>query len=385
MTSIRVTLRASYPLLSKKTYLATHSMGLPPESARDALASYFDTWSGSGIGAWDGPFPSAVDQFCRDIEALLQAPPQSVVPAMNVTHAMSRVASCFDFRGARRRIVLTNLEFTTTYPLWRGCERLGAEVVVVRSRDGMSIELEDLLSAIDERTAVVPIGHAFFRSGALQDLSAIAARAHEVGAFVLADGYQSAGSVPVDVTANQVDFYVGGCHKWLCGGAGAGYLYVNPSTTSELLPRFRGWFGLANPFSYELDVVDDPKPPPTVSRFMGGTANVPAIHAAREGLKRILEIGVDTIRAHSERLTTKLVDGVLERGFALTSPRLFSARNGMVCFDFPGADDLKSRLAEADIVVDWRPACGFRVSPHFYNDDQDIERFFSVLDRLRKR
>ncbi|MBI3927095.1 MAG: aminotransferase class V-fold PLP-dependent enzyme [Armatimonadetes bacterium] len=372
-------MRDRFPLLSRRTYLASHSLGAVPASASAALQEYYRHWAELGILAWDGPWWEMMKAFCSSLEQLLGAPSGTVVPMLNVTRAMAGVASSFDYGRARNRIVLGELEFTTCFPFWRGQERLGAELVVVPSADRVSVSLPALLEAIDERTLLVVSSHAYFRSGALQDLRALSRAAHRVGALVLGDGYQTVGCVPVDVVGLEVDFFVGGCHKWLCGGPGAGYLYVRQELIPQLQPRLTGWFGLADPFEYDADFGSAP-PHPESYRFLCGTPNIPAFYAAREGIAAVLELGIETIRRRSVELTSLLVAGARERGLGIRSPLDPQRRNGMVCLDFEGDRQAQKDLQEQGIIVDWRPDCGLRVSPHFYNDEQDLARFWSAID-----
>lgn len=374
--------RARFPILDRRTYLASHSLGAVPRATADALAQYYQEWATDGILAWDGPWWAAVREFGGRIESILRAAPETVVPMQNATRAMAAVASCLDFEAPRNRVVMTALEFTTSYPLWHGCAARGAELVVVPSDDGVTVDTQRLVDAIDERCVIVPTSHVYFRSGAIQDLATVSEAAHAVGALVLGDGYQAAGTVPVDVTALGIDFYVGGCHKWLCGGPGAGYLYVRRDLIAALRPRLTGWFGLRDPFSYEPGT-GAPEPNDGVLRFLGGTPNVPALYAAREGLAIIDEIGVDAIRRASTRLTSWVVEEALARGMELRTPRDAAARSGMVCLDFEGARAAAEALIARDVIIDWRPDCGIRLSPHFYNNAQDLETFFGVLDEVR--
>jgi len=373
--------RSEFPILQNKTYLCSHSLGAVPERTSATLQRYYDEWASLGIEAWDGPWWEAVLGFGADIEGILGAAPGSVVPMQNVTRGFAAVASCFDYRGTRNRIVLTALEFTTSYPFWRGLEALGAEVVVVPSEDGMTVSTERLCAAIDERTLLVPTSHVYFRSGALQNLGAVVERAHAMGAMVIGDGYQTVGTVPVDVAALGVDFYVGGSHKWLCGGPGAGYLYVRPDLIGTLRPRLTGWFGLESPFSYEPG--DAPTPSPGIQRFLGGTPNVPGLYAAREGIRIVAEVGVDAIRARSIELTQRIVAAADEMGLSVRTPRNPADRSGMVCLEFDGSQQAASALIAEGIIVDWRPDCGIRLSPHFYNLEEELDRFFEVLKTVR--
>ena len=371
--------REQYPILESKTYLASHSLGAVPRATRDALNEYHDLWATEGILAWDGPWWQAVLNYSATMERIIGAPEGTVVPMQNATRGMAAVASCFEYQAPRNRIVITSLEFTTSYPFWTSQQRLGAELVVIESRDGKTVDLEDFVNALDERVLLVPTSHVYFRSGALQDLATIIDAAHRHGAMVLGDGYQAVGTVPVHMETLDVDFYVGGSHKWLCGGPGAAFLYVRPDHVQRLQPRLTGWFGLKNPFGYDPRSAK-PELSDGVHRFLGGTPNVPALYAAREGLRIIDTIGVEAIRRVSTAQTTQVIERADERGLTVHTPRNPNERSGMVCLDFPDAERVSHQLCEQGIVVDWRPDCGLRMSPHFYNTEEDTTRFFTAID-----
>lgn len=384
MTDSLLAYRERFPILARKAYLASHTLGPVPAAAREALLAFYDAWNEEGILAWDGPWWESVLEFSRLIEGVLAAPPGSVVPMQNVTRALAAICSCFEFDGAQRdRIVTTDLEFTTTRPFLLEQRRLGARVEFVPSDDGMTIPEERVCEAIDERTRLVVVSHTFFRSAALVDLRSIAQAAREKGALLVADGYQTAGCVPVDVGDLDVDFFVGGSHKWLCGGPGAGFMYVRPDLIPSLRPRFRGWFGLRDPFSFakgEEGLAYNEG----VVRFLAGTPNVPAMYSAREGLKIILEVGAERIREKSLRMTRWCIEQAQERGLTVRTPREDDRRSGMVCIDLPGAEQVCESLCAAGVVCDHRPDCGVRMSPHFFTSEDDLERFFHTLDSVRK-
>lgn len=373
-------LRERFPILERWNYLCSHSLGAVPRASSESLQQYYREWAELGISAWDGPWWKAMEEFCSLIEQALGAEAKTVVPMQNVTRAMAGVASCFDYKD-RPKVVLTALEFTTTFPFWRHQEQLGAELVVVPSEDGKEIDTEALCAAVDERTQLVLTSHAYFRSGALQDIAAVTRAAHRQGALVMVDGYQAAGALPVRAREVGFDFYVGGCHKWLCGGPGAGYLYVRPGLHQQLVPRLTGWFGLSDPFAYTPDTGTG-TPHEGILRFLGGTPNVPAFYAAREGIRTVLEVGVDNIRAYSQQLTQQILVEAQKRGLTVRSPEAPERRNGMVCIDFPTSQAVCRQMQKEEILTDWRPDCGLRISPHFYNSGEDIEGFFAALDRL---
>jgi kynureninase len=375
-------LRSRFPILEEETYLASHSLGAVPASAKEALEGYHEAWARQGIGAWEGPWAEAIATFNEQIAGILGAPEGTVAPMLNATRGMAGVASALDPSQGRDKIVMTDLEFTTSYPLWRGFEELGAEIEVVESPDGVRVPAEAIADAVDESTLLVHTCQVYFRSGALQQLEPVVEAAREAGAYSLVDGYQSVGVVPVDVAELGVDFFVGGSHKWLCGGPGAGYLYVREDVAEELDPRLRGWFGLADPFAYEQLEGRGP-PAEGARRFLGGTPNVPGLVAAREGLEAIREVGLDRIRQRSLDLTDRILVHADAQDLTVRTPREEARRGGMVCLDFEGAEQATDELAEQGIVVDWRPVCGIRVSPHFYNTEDEIDELFGALARIR--
>lgn len=374
-------LREHFPLLASRTYLCSHSLGAVPTAARQALEQYWREWAELGIAAWDGPWWQTLLDWCADLEALLGAAPGTVAPFPNATAALAAVVSCFLPQGRRRRVVLTDLEFTTAYPFWRAHQELGFELTVVNSPDGVTVPLEHLVQALDETVLMVFTSHVYFRSGAAVDLAGLTRAAHQVGALVVGDGYQAVGTLPVDVTRLEVDFYLGGCHKWLCGGPGAGWLYVRPQLLPDLRPRLRGWFGLREPFRYSPGS-EAGELHPGAWRLLGGTPNVPGLYASREGLRLVRRLGLPAIRAHSQELAEALIAGADARGLRVRTPRRAQERSGMICLDFPRSQEACEALAESGVMVDWRPDCGLRVSAHFYNSRSDVERFFAELDRF---
>lgn len=374
--------RDQFAILGRKTYLASHSLGAVMHETKQALMQYADDWAELGIEAWDGPFWEAVEDFQALIGGFVGMPPSSICPTGNVTRGMAGIASCFDYRGERRRILISELEFTTTFPFWHGQAELGAEIVVVPSRDGVHVHLEDWLRELDERTLLVVCSHAFFRSGALcPDLQVFVEKIHDFGALLLLDTYQTLGAVPCQAGASGVDIVVGGCHKWLCGGPGAGFLAVHPNVLEKFHPRLTGWMGLANPFEYSKDSGRG-VPHPSALRFLGGTPSVPALYAARPALKLITDLGVERIRKISCQLTEGLRERLLEKGFKLRSPSDPTLRNGMLCVEVHNGEQLVRRFSERGCVVDYRPDCGLRVSPHFYNTTDDLKLFIDLLSEL---
>src|SRR5437867_2815833 len=298
--------RERFPILGETTYLISHSLGPMPDEAERRLAQYAHTWRTRGVRAWGEGWwelPTAVgDQLAR----LIGAPPGSTVMHQNVTIAEAIVLSCFDLTSGRNRIVYEEENFPSVRYLMQAQRSRGAEIVVCPDE-------EAIVAAIDERTLLVPISHVIFKTGRIQDVDPIIRRAHEVGAFVVLDAYQSVGTVPLDVTALGVDFAVGGSVKWLCGGPGAAWLYVRPDLAATLEPALTGWQAHARPFAFEpeQDYAEG------AARFLTGTPNVPALYAATAGYDIVEEVGVERIRARSLEQTELLLGLLEEAGLVL--------------------------------------------------------------------
>ena len=353
--------RDRFPILEHTTYLINHSLGAMPAAAETRLAEYAETWKSRGIRAWAEGWWTMPMTVGDQIGRIIGAPPGSTVMHQNVAIAEAVVLSCFRVDGRRNRIVYEEANFPSVRYLYQAQAERGAEVVVVR--DDRAI-----VDALDERTLLVPISHVLFRSGEIQDVEAIVRRAHEVGAYVVLDAYQSVGVVPLDVTALGVDFAVGGSVKWLCGGPGAGWLYVRPDLAERLEPSLVGWQAHARPFAFEPEL----EYAPGAARFLTGTPNVPALYAATAGYDLIEEIGVEAIRANSLRQTELLITLLDDAGFEVGSPREPGRRGGTVTVRVPEFEAVHKELADRQILCDFRPATGLRLGPHFFTSDDDL-------------
>jgi kynureninase len=353
--------RDRFPILAETTYLISHSLGPMPHAARDRLSEYADTWATRGVRAWAEGWWEMPLTVGDQIGRLIGAPPGSTVMHQNVTVAEAIVLSAFSFEGERRRIVYEEGNFPSVRYLYQAQADRGAEIVVCPD-DAAIVE------TIDERTLLVPITHVLFKTAEIQDVQAIVRRAHEVGAHVVLDAYQSVGTVPLDVTKLEVDFAVGGSVKWLCGGPGAGWLYVRPDLAERLEPALIGWQAHARPFAFEPEL----EYAQGVARFLTGTPNVPALYAATAGYDLVEEVGIETIRAHSLR-QTDLLGAVLEQaGFDVVSPRDPARRGGTLVVRTPEVRAVHTELGERGIICDTRPDVGLRLGPHFFTTDEEL-------------
>ena len=372
--------RDEFPALEHSVYLISHSLGAMPKRAATDLQRFTDLWVKEGINAWHTWLPE-VERAAERVGKIIGAPPGSMTMLTNVSEAQARIASCLDYVGDRRKVVYSTLNFPSVSYLWQAEARRGAEVVVVPSDDNISVSTERMCEAIDERTLMVPISHVLFRSSAIKNVRAITERAHEVGALVLLDLYQSTGVVPFDVTDLDVDFACGGSVKWLCGGPGAGYLYVRADRMAQFSPRVTGWFGHQQPFAFTMP---EQRYAENIWRFMAGTPAIAALYQARAGAELIGEIGVHNIRQKSLRQTARIMELCDGAGYRVNTPRPDTERGGTVVFDFSGADKVAEALCGQKYFCDHRPGAGIRVSPHFYSTDEEIERFMERVATVKQ-
>jgi kynureninase len=353
--------RDRFPILASTTYLINHSLGAMPAEAARRLELFAHEWATRGARAWGEGWWDSPVRVGDLVGSIVGAPPGSTVMHQNVTVAEAIVLSCFDLKPPRNQIVFEAGLFPSVRYVQQAWARFGAEVVVCD-------DAEAVIDAIDERTLLVPVSHVLYKTAEIQPIERIAARADEVGAHVCLDAYQSAGAVPLDVTELGIAFCVGGSVKWLCGGPGAGWLYVRPDLAEQLEPAFAGWQGHARPFAFE----DEMEHAPGAARFLTGTPAVAANYAASAGYEIIKEIGVERIRTNSMRQTALLVELVDQAGFELTSPRDPELRGGSVVFRVPDFQAVHAELAARDIICDYRPDAGLRFGPHFFTTDDEI-------------
>ena len=371
--------RDEFPILGHANYLVSNSLGAMPRGVPGRLAEYAEAWAAHGVRAWARNWwrmPGTVGDI---IAPLIGAGAGEVVMVPNVTLAQSTILSAVAYREPRNRIVMTALDFPSVrYAYDRLATRLGAEIVVVPSEDGVTIDEDRLCAAIDERTALVAISHVLFKSAYVVDVATVIRRAHDAGALVSLDAFHSVGVMPVDVKALGADFLTGGVLKWLCGGPGGCFTYVQPDVSARLEPALTGWLAHARPFAFEpeMEYTDG------AYRWLGGTPAIPSMYAAIEGPRIVQRAGIDAIRAKSVRQTSRLVELADARGFRLHASRDPARRGGTVAVDVPHAYEVAQCLLERAILVDFRPGAGIRIAPHFYTRDADLEDAIAAIDEI---
>lgn len=363
--------RAEFPILDRTVYMISNSLGAMPRQTARNLAEYAEVWATRGVRGWEDRWWEMPIEVGNKIAGIIGAPAGSVSMHENVTTAHLVAMSCERPRPARRTIVCTEMDFPSMLYLYRAQQALGFEVRVVPGEPDLSVATERLIDAIDDRTAIVAFSHVLFRTSYIMDAAAIARKARAVGASVILDTYQSAGIVPLDVTALGIDFAVGGCLKWLCGGPGNAFLYTRPDRLKTAAPSFTGWVARARPFAFEPDdttLRDD------AMHMMNGTPSIPAYYAAIAGLDIIGEVGVPAIRAKSSRMTARLLERADHYGFPSAAARDPERLAGTVAIDVPDAALVARTLKAREFIVDYRPPVGIRLSPHFYNTMEEVDR-----------
>lgn len=372
--------RSEFPILERSTYLVSNSLGAMPRTVADRLAQYVDDWAELGVRAWGQGWWEMPVTVGDEIAPLIGAATGEVVMMPNVTTAQASVLSSLDYSAPRNRIVMTALDFPSVRYVYDGlARRLGAELVIVpASSDGLGVDMQQLLEAIDSRTRLVAISHVLFRSAYIVDVAAVCRKARDVGALVSLDSFHAVGVIPVDVRAIGCHFLTGGVLKWLCGGPGGCFLYVSSDVRRTIAPSLTGWQAHARPFAFEpeMELAD------SVFRWLGGTPVIPALYAATEGPRIVRRAGIDAIRAKSVRQTSRLIERADARGYTVNAPRDPARRGGTVAVDVPHGFEVSQFLIARGILVDYRPppGAGIRIAPHFYTTDAELETAIDAID-----
>jgi kynureninase len=373
--------RSEFPILGHTTYLISNSLGAMPRGVYDSLHGYADAWAERGVRAWEDSWWELAGSVADQISPLIGAGPGEISLHQNVTTTQAVTASCFDWRGPRNKVVMTDLEFPSVQYFYHEQRRHGARVELVPSGDTIRFDLETFLAAIDESTLLVPISLVLFRSSFLVNAKAIIEKAHRVGAHVILDVFQATGTVPFDVHELGCDFAVGGVLKWLCGGPGVAYLYVREDLRQKLRPAFTGWLAHRRPFQFEPGAID---PRDDSYRFLNGTPHIPALYGCRPGLEILNKVGMQAIREKSLRMTARILDGARASGWRVNTAENPAERGGTVSLDCPHAFEVCRELLARDILVDYRPLAGIRISPHFYNQEEECDFALSQIEEILK-
>jgi len=364
-------LRDEFPILARKTYLNSCSLGALSRRSEAYLAEFVERWHDMGASAWYRHWLGRVEDLRGRVSDFLGTTPRELALLPSTSAALAAVTESIDARG-RNRVVCTELDFPTLAYQWAVKPEI--EMVVLKSPDGIRIDPEQFAEAVDDRTLFLATSHVFFATGYEQDLNALADIARAAGAYSLIDGYQGAGQTDLTLPGTGVDFYTTGPLKWLLGGPGLAYLYVRDQLVEELEPRLTSWFATKRQFDFDLggfEYRDDAR------RFELGTPALPTVHTALGGQEIIDEVGLPAILRRNRELTDHLIDAAERAGMSLTladpDHRTFIL---MIQHDDPSG--AVKHLAEQGIIVDYRPG-HVRVSPHFYNTTEELDRCIEVL------
>ena len=371
--------RQEFPILERTTYLISNSLGAMPRGVRDSMNAYADAWGSRGVRAWEEGWWELAGKVADQIAPLIGAGAGEISLHQNVTTTQAVIASCLDWRSPRNKVVMTDLEFPSVQYFYHEQRRHGARVELVPSRNAVRLDLDAFLAAIDETTLLVPISLVLFRSSFIVNAKAIIEKAHRVGAHVALDTFQAAGTIPVDVRALGADFAVGGVLKWLCGGPGVAYLFVREDLRQQLRPALTGWLAHRRPFAFEAGAIDARE---DAYRFLNGTPHIPALYACQPGLTILNEIGAQAIRDKSVRMTTRVLEGAKARGWRVNTAEDPVERAGTVSVDCPQAVEVSRELLAREILIDYRPQAGIRISPHFYNREEECDFALSQIEEI---
>lgn len=386
MTDPLLNWRPEFPILDTCTYMISNSLGAMPRAVYDKLREFADTWATLGVAAWGKPFGGnptwwEVKGAVGDkIAPLMGAPAGSVLVHENASIANGILMSALDWSDTRRnKVVVSDMDFPSDVYSTQRMLPPHVSVQVIRTRDGVTLPIDELLDAIDEETRLVSLSHVLFRSAYIMPAAQIVAKAHAVGAQVLLNGYHSVGIIPVDVTAMNVDFYIGGTLKWMCGGPGGVFLYVRPDLLTTLQPKITGWFAHKNPFAFDVDHFELRE---DFYRLANGTPGIAALYAIQPGVDVITQVGVEVIRAKSLRQTRLILDLADAAGYETRTPRLDADRAGTVTVNPPHAYEVSREMLARKFVVDFRANAGIRIAPHFYTTDDEVRATVNVIGEI---
>ncbi|MCY3915705.1 MAG: aminotransferase class V-fold PLP-dependent enzyme [Chloroflexi bacterium] len=372
--------RDEFPILSACNYLISNSLGAMPRGVYEGLRYYADTWAEQGVSAWGTGWFELPQTVGNKIAPLMGAAENTVLLHQNASIANSILFGALDFSDRRRdKVVVTELDFPSDVYALRSWLPDHMRIQMIRSRDGIHIDIDELLDAIDESTRLVSTSHVLFRSAFILPAQEITAKAHSVGAQVLFNGYHSVGVIPVAVGAWEIDYYIGGVLKWLCGGPGGVFMYVRPDLLPSLNPKVTGWFASASPFAFDVEKLDLRE---DAYRLMNGTPGIASLHAIQPGVDIIAQIGVAAIREKSMRQTSLIIELADAMGYQVVSPRDPAQRAGTVTVNPPHAYEVSNELLARAIKIDYRPQAGIRIAPHFYNSDDEIRAAVMAIGEI---
>lgn len=366
--------RAEFPILQRKTYLNSCSLGALSQRSMQGMARYLEMWNEWGAHAWYEIWLGEIAKARQKFATLIGAQLHEVAIAPSVSAAVSSIATALDY-SVRNKVVMADMDFPTLAYQWLVKQRLGVECRFVKSPDRIYTPPELFESEVDEKTALVATSRVFFTSGYIQDVRAVADIAHKHGAYVLIDDYQGTGQIPINVNAMDIDFLVTGTLKWLMGGPGLSFVYIREGLLPQLQPTITGWFGHREQFKFKTQEFEFR---PEATRVEMGTPAAPTVYTANGGLDIVLEISVERICERSRYLTNDLIAQAREHGWNVHAPQEPERRSSIVMLEMERPEEIVKALVVRNIITDSRPGL-LRISPYFYNT---IEENALVIDAI---
>lgn len=370
--------RAEFPIFEHITYLNSCSLGPLSSRAIAALHAYQTDWSNYGAPAWWQVWMPKLDDAKARFAHLIGAQPHEVTVSHSVSSALSSVASCFSYKE-RPAVVCAGLDFPTIAYQWLAKQREGVNVRFARSEDGIRVPLSAYDALVDSSVELIATSHVFYATGAIQPIRRLADLAHSRGAKIVVDGYHSVGVLPVDVKALDVDVYIGGVLKWLLGGPGLTFIYVREELLAELQPTVTGWFSSKDQFAFDTLRYE---PAANADRFELGTPSVATAYTGVAGMDMVLEASPERIFPRLQMLTERVVDHALRTGYPIVSPEDPDERGGIVMLRVEHPNDTVEALKDRGFTIDYRPGL-IRISPHFFNTVDDVDRLMSAIDSIQ--
>jgi kynureninase len=379
-------IRKNFPILNDHVYLISNSLGAVPIKVSEALNQYYSLWAEEGVTAWEKEWWWLSQKVGNRVAALIGAEINSVAMMTNATlcHWVALSTQFAAVHTEKNKMIMTDHDFPSIiYAVSKICDFMNWELELVRSQGKPGIEADEILERVDEKTLCIATSHVYFKSAFIQDISRIARHARNKGVMTVIDGYHAPGTVPVDVDKLGVDFYIGGCLKWLCGGPGNAFLYVRPELQKTLQPMLTGWLAHKNPFAFSREMEYSEG----AYKFMSGTPSIASLYTAMAGLEIIEKVGKGPIRQKSTEQTGIIIDKALSRGFPVHTPEEDEKRGGAVSVCLPYAHQVKQALVRRKVKVDFRKGANeepdvIRVGPHFYTKLEEIELFFHLIDEI---
>lgn len=372
--------REEFPVTKELLYLNSCSLAPLPERGRRALEEYARTWSTLGGMAWYEHWVQEIEALRADVARILGADKDEIALEPSVSAALVSVASSFSYER-RPKVVVADIDFPTDGHTWLALRERGVEVEFVRSPDRVTVPLELFERAIDDRTALVCTGHVYYTSGWIQDVKALAEICHRRGAALVVDAYQSIGALPFDIHDSGVDFLAGGMLKWLMGGPGMAFLYARRDRIAEHRPTALGWWAMEDVFAFDVEHVDLAK---SARRFEYGTPAVAAAYTARAGIALLDEVGIPTVRERHRSLSQRLLEGAVAQGWRARCPEDPATRTSIVTLEHADPRAAVQGLRVQGLICDARPGL-IRLSPHYFNTEEEIDRALGLLVPLRER